>query len=585
MVKKNFEKANIFIILLILVMSLFVTTIIPPFQSPDEFDHVKRAYALSQGRVQMITPPEMSTGTNIDEGLISFIAIYEKIPFKYENKVSSEDISKVKLLAWSGSEKFSVAPGVNFYLPIIYFPHAIGLSLGQSLDLTVDKSYFLARYFSIATIFLILLVSARIYKINYLAFGLLLLPMTIFQFSSASMDGMATALSILVLSIFMKLSSELNQEKTADGYFYVMITCMAIVVMCRFNLLPLLLLPLYLSYRYKSVKHFLITVVAFLLIVSWLIHGLSTTVDNRVIRDYSTSSLIVKYISSPVELFNVLFNTLTNKEILVFYWESALGILGWLDHRISANAFFVLSVAIIIALIFSIKIEQVKQTFYLRTLLLLVSFSSMFLVFLILLVTWNAYPTETIQGVQGRYFLIPLLIASYAISTNASSSQPIVYGAILVIAITTIISLPSTLLDRYYIAASSLKVTNLDSTDSSEKLCVLDEPQNNSIIKVLNPIRLRGWAMDSNSMDIPENVTIQLVNTETGISLSVPAMRNERPDVAKAFNRESALMSGFLSVPLKPGAIPKGVYKVKIYQQNVMHTIGCQSINTLEFVD
>src|SRR5690606_18157366 len=138
------------------------------------------------------------------------------------------------------------------------------------------------------------LCAARVYQINYLALGLLLVPMTIFQFSSASMDGMATALSILILSIFMKISSILHHERLIEKYFYVMVLCITVVVMCRFNLFPLLALPLYLSYRNKSLKYLFTTILSLILIAGWLGYGMSTTVDNRVIRDYSTSDLIIK---------------------------------------------------------------------------------------------------------------------------------------------------------------------------------------------------------------------------------------------------------------------------------------------------
>jgi len=38
--------------------------------------------------------------------------------------------------------------------------------------------------------------------------------------------------------------------------------------------------------------------------------------------------------------------------------------------------------------------------------------------FLWMLVAWTKHPALTIQGVQGRYFLVPVIMAAYALPSS-----------------------------------------------------------------------------------------------------------------------------------------------------------------------
>ena len=60
--------SDVFIVVLLL-SAVFTTAIIPPFQSPDEFDHIKRAYLLSKAEVILDAPDDGGwSGGMIDTG-------------------------------------------------------------------------------------------------------------------------------------------------------------------------------------------------------------------------------------------------------------------------------------------------------------------------------------------------------------------------------------------------------------------------------------------------------------------------------------------------------------------------------------
>ena len=191
---------------LLLTCGLFFSSIIPPFQSPDEFDHVKRAYFLTRGQIVLHAPEGQSSGGMLDSGLETYFAAYTALPFKSDRKLSRDEVQKARSVRWTGVDMFSAAPGTGYYFPLIYLPQALGLAVGEMLGQTVERSYYLARLLAVLTIVGLLYLSFRLVPPSPLTLALLAIPMTVFQVSSASLDGVSTALAVLALSAFLRLT-------------------------------------------------------------------------------------------------------------------------------------------------------------------------------------------------------------------------------------------------------------------------------------------------------------------------------------------------------------------------------------------
>jgi len=84
------KRNNPLIILLIIVILSLFSALIPPFQSPDEFDHIKRAYLLGKGQLILDTPTGQSSGGDVDSGLLKYMKLYRSLPFHSDAKVSQE---------------------------------------------------------------------------------------------------------------------------------------------------------------------------------------------------------------------------------------------------------------------------------------------------------------------------------------------------------------------------------------------------------------------------------------------------------------------------------------------------------------
>lgn len=121
---------TIFVVWL-LGISTLLSTVIPPFQSPDEFEHITRAYLLGNGDVVLKAPARQSSGGMIDAGLARYMDAYSSLPFNPNKKLSATEIEAAKTIQWQGVQEYRPALGMAYYFPGIYVVHTLGLKTGK----------------------------------------------------------------------------------------------------------------------------------------------------------------------------------------------------------------------------------------------------------------------------------------------------------------------------------------------------------------------------------------------------------------------------------------------------------------------
>ena len=395
-----------------------LSSIIPPFQSPDEFDHIKRAYLLSKGQLSLVSPPNISSGGYIDNGLLQYMDGFTHVPFEENHTVARETIETARQLRWQHTTNFSIAPGTGYYFPLVYLPQAAGLLIGQALDLSVDLSYRMARLLALSATLGLLFLAARIYPTNFLTLALLALPMTAFQMVSATLDGTTTALAILCVSLFMRACDRsLAYPKWMSWLLGI---ALLLLVNSRTHLLPLLALPLVIYFFRKRALDLALCAGLTVAAMAWLFIAMRYTVDLRVARIASLSEIVGYYISRPLAFPSVLWATLMDSETRQSYQQTFIGILGWLDLQFQ-NWFYNLSLLFCAAMAaLSVQWSTLRQDWPVRICLLGCAGASLMLVFFLLLVTWSKHPAALIQGVQGRYFLVPCILLAYALKGQAT---------------------------------------------------------------------------------------------------------------------------------------------------------------------
>ncbi|HQI71705.1 MAG TPA: DUF2142 domain-containing protein [Smithella sp.] len=453
------NKTSLWMILFILAAGSFFSAIIPPFQSPDEFDHISRAYLFSKGTIVLDAPKGKDTGGMIDTGLMAYMSAYEVLPRKRDRKLSADEIYAANRITWKGTKAFRALPGISYYFPVIYTPQAVGLTLGEKLKLSVDTSYRLARFMALVFVAIILIIAFNIYPVNPLTIALLMIPMSVFQMSSASQDGISVALGILAIATFLRMTTE--KQNTSPWLFYILTFSVALVATSRPFLLPLLILVFAACFYTGDKKSFCVFAAAAFFIIPWLGFTMHTTVDSRFVAGHSTSDAAVFYLQHPLQFFHVLWATLSRADLVNFYGASFLGYLGWLDTPFSPKEYKVFFICIILIGLLSVSAKNFKKDWFSRSLLVFSALISILLIFFAILIKDNQHPASLIQGVQGRYFLIPMIMVAYAVSGSLKLYEgifrKIALCLVIFLGLFTIFSTPKLLIERYYLAPLPLE--------------------------------------------------------------------------------------------------------------------------------
>lgn len=116
----------------------------------------------------------------------------------------------------------------------------------------------------------------------------------------------------------------------------------------------------------------------------------------------------------------MLLQTVLDSKLIVFYYISFLGVLGWLDVVFPMSHYIALSVGLLTLFVLSISQGVRSQMKLPNPVLMLAAFSSVLIIMLALLLTWTPIGSHQIQGLQGRYFVLPFLILASSISISAA---------------------------------------------------------------------------------------------------------------------------------------------------------------------
>ncbi|MGB9799737.1 MAG: DUF2142 domain-containing protein [Thermanaerothrix sp.] len=416
----NLELFKILIWSLVLGICTIYSAIIPPIQSPDETSHLASAYLLSKGRITFITPPGQDSGGYIDSGLLEFIASYTNLPFRPNHKLNYEMTLRSQSIRWTGDEKF-IPVRSSPYFPLIYAPSAIGLAIGKIGNLSVEQSYRIGRFISTFTCLGVIAFAFSIYQTNMLSVLVLSLPMSLFQLTTINADALSLALIVLISSITMR---GIDKEKEYQPWMsYILGLSLFAVITARWQLVPLSLLLIIIWLKRKQpidILTFLFLCIGFTL---WFVYAWLNYRDSRIIREFTSDILLKYYILHPLHTLKIIGNTIVTYKNS--YIQSFIGVLGWLDTPFSSTFYKISILFLIIATGLSISFQNIRKDYKERLFIQFLILCIILFTFLALLVTWSPFPTERIEGIQGRYFLSPMVLMGYVLRGTSTNYRPI----------------------------------------------------------------------------------------------------------------------------------------------------------------
>ncbi len=392
--------------------------LIPAFQSPDEIVHLLRADMVAHGQALLRSeaPHEPGrTGGWVDTNFFLFSQWMQKIVGPHRDRSLSPAwlMSEATRFEWQDDEIFVNAAPTGYYAPFIYLPHALGLKLSRALDLSLGHSYQLTRMLVTLLVFGLILWAWQIARPALLVQALVLMPMALFQIISPTIDGLCFALALLVLSLFLR---QWHGGQATRWQAFAFHAAIFLLVTSRTNLIPLVLLPLVLLARHGTWPRLAAAAMLLAASAGWTLFGLAHTEDNRVVRALSTGQMIATYLREPMEFLRLVGRTVADPFQGHLIASSFVGNLGWADAPIPGFALVAIGFGLLLAAVLTVAATRYqRQDAAIRAALLVAGLGSTLLAFFALAVTWNDYPAHVIQGLQGRYFIIPAMLLAAAL--------------------------------------------------------------------------------------------------------------------------------------------------------------------------
>lgn len=440
--KLNVHVENI-VFTVVVIVGFIYNLVFPVYSVPDEDQHLYKSYYISNSLLFVDNLDEGSKinmrscdadaglrTTNINRGYYDSYYSYLKTPFVSE--------SDTEIVIKNGARGKSSQP----YLYVI---SALGITIGRLLKLNTVYSFMFGRILNLLLYALVLrycLKKIPLGKSKLIIWAML--PMALHQIMSYNYDCSIFILSMLVITMSLYISHTTEKISILD---WVILVGSA-----------LLLAPV------KSYAYIAIVAVAFLcinkikkkdkkslfaggaliigLIMIFVIPKIVSAFQDTEEVVSTSSTYIVPWTGTPGYTIGYLVSHVTDAIYVLYdtvvvnagyYLSTCIGSsLGWLEIKVSdfiIAMFFMLIVVTVVSESETIILSN-KARIYLR----LLAIFSMFVPILGMWISWTPLSSSIILGVQGRYFLIPVLLFLLTLQKR-NKGESFVYKKILLSAV------------------------------------------------------------------------------------------------------------------------------------------------------
>ena len=424
---------------------LLLATIMPPFQNPDEGAHFARADQV--GHLGLMSRCGAAAPALIDSGALEGGTRFMKLAFTKLHV--TRDLYAP--LAW-GHRVAACMPNTSIYPPTFYSPAAIAIDVGRSAGLTVLPTLEMARAatglasVAIAAVAIALAGPAAIW-----IFAVLTLPMSLAQTAAVSQDGPMFACAALAAALTVRLQ-DLSLRRR-HWFLAVLCGAIALIGMARppyavFAVLPLLMPGFPGWLRALAATLILVPVAA------WASIGVRATGIDLAHFGAGTDAgaQAMFLLRAPWRVLTVAYETLATYG--TDYLEGFIGKLGWLDVSLPGWYVWIGWGAVILAGAASWTGSAGKQASYSRGLIAASVLAACIAMFVIQFFTWTRVGNPVVDGIQGRYFIVPALIAVAALATARPSGSRLAAALswpVLLFPIVSIVVTLHSILLRYYL--------------------------------------------------------------------------------------------------------------------------------------
>ncbi|WP_420460112.1 DUF2142 domain-containing protein [Neolewinella sp.] len=179
----------------------------PPYQGPDEPNHLYRAYAISTGEWE----PDLSTqrrGGAVPTALVELFAAFRLLRWDARRQTTAAEVRRfAKVPLRPQATTFIDYPNTAVYPAVVYLPAAGGLWVAGRLGTSTLHTLYLARAAGLLTWLLAGALTLWLLPIaRWLFVALLLLPMSVFTHAVVSADTLTDGVAFVAVTYLLYLA-------------------------------------------------------------------------------------------------------------------------------------------------------------------------------------------------------------------------------------------------------------------------------------------------------------------------------------------------------------------------------------------
>lgn len=440
---------------------IFLATIMPPFQGPDELHHFYRAFQVAEGGLSGDQPGL------VDPNIKVLSDVFTDIRFKVERPTSKLRKWRSDAINWSSTRAKANFTNTAAYTPLHYLPQAGGILLGRAFGWNIRDSLVLCRMCTgLAAAVLCALAVYLCGRGRYLLFTVLLLPMSLSLYASANQDG--TIIPVMALAVGL-LSRILTAGRAATNKeLAVLAGAVLFVVLGRPPYAPFVLLfflPGLIHHPRARLIGLGIIAGIFGLSLLWYVPQAFEHAVNHLPQTDAKKQLSFLIQASGNNIwfvFNLLWDTL--KACTAGYGRSFIGYLGWFDTLFPGIYYGLANAALVLAVVADVfTCETAEKTKAAVTgskrqkiVLFCICLFALVGLFFAEYLMGTQVGKNLIAGLQGRYLIPIALLFSLSLPQCTRAGILGTACAVLVLAFPLLVTayyLPRTVVYRYYLAS------------------------------------------------------------------------------------------------------------------------------------
>lgn len=395
--------ASVVYAVLALLFGVAFALLTPPFHVPDEVGHYWRTEAMVGGAVM---PPivDGQPRAPVPAGVRSFVASIWKDPLgDPPPRFSRADFRTAARVPLGRDEPVTVTFPAQ-YTPFPYLPQLVACGLGRVTNARPLISFHAGRIANVVAMVLLFVAAIRAFPpAAPLLAAVGLLPMTLFMAGSFSPDAVTIAIVVYVTAACLGL---LTSDEPIDGRQSrgLIAAAFGVALSKAVYFLPAALVLLVSRRRFTSRRALLqvkagvlVAVVAGLAISGWVLrHGALAARKDAVTDPHAQ---LQRVLAAPADFLRIAASDYLHHGHQ--YATHFVGNLGWLNIPLPALA--VNGAIIFLALL--VLTTRIRFTAMQRAIAFVLGICTLLVISLSQYVVWTPVGAETIEGIQGRYFL------------------------------------------------------------------------------------------------------------------------------------------------------------------------------------